>query len=76
MGLVLAGTLSMLAVICLQLYKYPATAHLSFSEYCSYHGYPSEVHYVATRDGYVLTTFRVQRKHSRMQNSSKPVVIL
>lgn len=45
----------------------PAETFLGFEEYCQHFEYPVEKHLITTEDGYVLTYFRIQAKHSRMQ---------
>lgn len=37
---------------------------LYFTDYCSYFNYPSEIHQIQTDDGFILTFFRVQAKHT------------
>ncbi|KAJ3641072.1 hypothetical protein Zmor_027595 [Zophobas morio] len=61
-------------------YLYPVSAniedvHLTISQILTKYGYPSEVHYVTTSDGYILALHRIPHgKNSTTSN--KPVLVL
>jgi hypothetical protein len=61
-----AMILCLLGLIAIQSIAKPVPeSKLYFTEYCEYYKYPSQKHEVTTDDGYVLTFFRVQAKHTK-----------
>jgi len=53
--------------------RLPVEAFYNFTQYVSALNYPVEVHEIPTKDGYLLTFFRIQAKNTEIQ-SGKPVV--
>ncbi|XP_017052382.1 lipase 3 [Drosophila ficusphila] len=65
-----------------KLYDNPE-AHISLKEKkttadrTASHGYPSEHHYIETKDGYILGVFRIPYSHKlQNQNEKRPIVLL
>jgi pimeloyl-ACP methyl ester carboxylesterase len=51
-------------------------ASADFAELAQLNGYNVETHFVTTKDGYILTVFRIPGKVGEVWNGSKPVAIL
>jgi pimeloyl-ACP methyl ester carboxylesterase len=67
--------LSLLLVATAVLAKDPHPA-ANFTEFAQLSGYVVETHYVTTKDGYILTVFRITGKLGEEENKVKPVAIL
>ena len=46
-----------------------------FTKLTGKYGYPTESHFVTTKDGYILQMFRIQKKHTPIKRGLKPVIL-
>ena len=44
--------------------------------YCELYNYPTQEHKISTEDGYILTYYRIQKKHQKIFKSNLPVIYL
>lgn len=50
-------------------------AYLNSTETLDYFGYPHEVHYIVTEDGYVLRYYRLQAHNTTIKRGLPPIYL-